>query len=172
MASEPRKSVYLETTILSYLAGRASRDLQIAAHQQSTWEWWNHERHRYELFVSQHVIDELRRGEPTAARRRRELATGLRSLETTTEVHELAQHLVRAHCVPRRATTDALHIAVCAVHSVDFLLTWNCRHIVNLATRPKIEAACRELGHEPPGLGTPDEPMGESGHGRRRRNRP
>ena len=61
---------YIETSMVSYLTARPSRDLVVAAHQQISAEWWERRRQDFELCTSQLVVDEARRGEPEMARRR------------------------------------------------------------------------------------------------------
>ena len=140
-----RPKTYLETTIVSYLAAAPSRDVVIAGHQQVTREWWE-QRNRFELFVSQAVVDEAARGDATVAARRTALLNGIPVLELGTEVYEVANRLLLLRAVPAKAMIDAIHIAVTAVNRVDYLLTWNCRHIANAAVRGKIEQACRAVG--------------------------
>ena len=123
------KSVYLETTIPSYLTARPSRDLLRAAHQGITREWWEDHRGRFDLFASRVVVEEAGRGNPDAARRRLDALDGLPLLEMTEEAFELAQSLLETGVLPRKARIDALHIAVAAVHGMDILLTWNCKHL-------------------------------------------
>lgn len=153
--------VYVETSVISYLAARPSRDLITAARQQLTREWWRHRRPQFDVCVSQLVLDEARAGDPEAAARRAEFLVGLPLLETTREAVELARRLLQAVGLPPQAGADALHIASAACHGVDYLLTWNAAHIANAEYRPRVERTCRAHGYEPPVLCTPDELMGE-----------
>jgi hypothetical protein len=118
--------VYLETTIPSYLTSRPSRDLIIAGHQQLTREWWENRRDTFQLFLSQLVIDEASAGDPAAARERLKALRDLPLLDITPEVTELASRILDSGKIPRKAATDAAHIAIAAVHGMDFLVTWNC----------------------------------------------
>lgn len=149
-----QSSIYVETSIVSYLTARPSRDLVRAAHQEVTCEWWTG-RETYELFISQLVLDEASAGDPGAAALRLLALRDLPLLELTPEAVALAQQLVRRAALPPKAAGDALHIALTAVHGVDYLLTWNCTHIANATMRPKIEAICRGAGFEPPVICTP-----------------
>lgn len=153
-----RAKVYVETTIISYLAALPSRDIVLAAHQQLTREWWDR-RDRFELFVSQAVVDEAVRGDAAAAARRMALLAGIPLLALGGEVDEFANRLLRGNVVPGKATVDAIHIAVAAVNRVDYLVTWNCTHIANAAIRGKIEQTCRGAGLEAPIICTPEELM-------------
>lgn len=155
-----KPSVYLETTIPSYLTAWRSPELLMAARQQVTREWWDSRRGQFELFVSQFVVDEAGAGDPEAAARRLAAIKGLPLLEATEGTDELVQALVRALALPAKAVADAAHIALAVVNGMDFLLTWNCTHIANAAHRATIEEACRRHGFEMPVICTPEELMG------------
>ena len=155
--------VYLETTIPSYLTAWPSRDLVRAAHQQITRDWWDRRRAEFELYISQVVLRECQAGDATAAAERLKFLQDLPLLEQTEEATRLAQALVDRVPLPERAAVDALHVAIAAVHGVDYLLTWNCTHIANATLRDPIESVCRENGYEPPAICTPDELLAEEG---------
>jgi predicted nucleic acid-binding protein len=158
-----KPSVYLETTIPSYLTAWPSRDLVRAAHQQITRDWWDKRRAEFELYISQVVLRECQAGDATAAAERLKVLQDLPLLEQTEEATRLAQALVDRVPLPERAAVDALHVAIAAVHGVDYLLTWNCTHIANATLRDPIESVCRENGYEPPAICTPDELLAEEG---------
>ena len=82
-------------------------------------------------------------------------------LEINDAATELARHLAKAASIPRKASEDALHIALATVHGMDYLLTWNCKHIANAEMRNSVAAACRLRGYEAPVICTPEELMGE-----------
>lgn len=153
--------VYLETTIVSYLASRPSRDLVLAAHQQVTRDWWELRRNDFALHVSQYVIDESSLGDDEVAARRLSYLRGIPLLETRPSVIELAESLVREGVVPRRAAVDALHVAIAAANAMDVLLTWNCAHLANAERIPYMERFIRGCGFAPPVICTPEELMGE-----------
>lgn len=148
--------VYVETTVISYLTARPSRDVILAAHQQVTCDWWEH-RDRFALTASQLVVQEARAGDPTAAQERLDVLTGIPLLEATQEALQLARALLDSGAVPEQAAEDALHIAIAAVNGVEYLVTWNCRHLANATKRMQIEDVCREAGYEPPVICTPEE---------------
>lgn len=152
--------VYVETSIVSYLTARPSRDLIVAGHQQVTHEWWRTHRSRFHLYASQLVIREASGGDPEAADARLRALDGLALLEILPTAVTLSQALVARGALPQKATADALHIAVAAAHGIEYLLTWNCKHIANAEIRPLIERTCRAHGVEPPVLCTPEELMG------------
>jgi len=155
-------TVYVETSIISYLAAYPSRDLVTAARQQITHTWWRERRPGFSVFASQVVLDEAAAGDPHAAGRRMQLLKDVPLLDLTPEVADLASALITRLPLPQRAGADAAHIALAASHSMNFLLTWNCAHIANAELRPRIERICREQGYHPvPVLCTPDELMGE-----------
>ena len=93
------------------------------------------------------------------AARRATLLSGIPVLDLATEVHDLANRLLRTRAVPEKALVDAVHIAVAAVNQIDYLLTCNCTHIANAAVRGKIEQACRAAGLQAPTICTPEELM-------------
>jgi predicted nucleic acid-binding protein len=152
--------VYIETTIVSYLIARPSRDVVIAGHQQVTHEWWDIRRANYELCLSQLVLDEAGAGDAQAAQERLLVLQPLLVLETTTEALDLAKQLLQAGALPAKAANDALHIAVAATQAIHFLLTWNCRHLANAAMRPVIETVCQARGFKAPIICTPEELLG------------
>lgn len=152
-----KPTVYLETTIPSYLTAWRSRELVMAANQEATKAWWDTSRHAFELYISRIVIAEARAGDPEASKRRLAIIEALPELDVSAEVEKLADELLRCAAVPEKAKTDALHIAVATVHGMDYLLTWNCIHIANATLRSKIESACRTIGYEPPIICTPPE---------------
>lgn len=150
-------TIYLETTVISYLTARPSRDVVAAGHQQVTRDWWDTKRHGYSLHISPVVLAEAQKGDPIAAQLRLEVLAGLPQLDVTVPATELARFLVEVLAVPATADVDALHIAVAAVHGMDFLLTWNCSHIANANLRLPLMEACSKRGYRLPVICTPDE---------------
>lgn len=157
-----RPKVYVETSIISYLAARPSRDLVTAAHQLITQSWWRARRPEFDLVVSELVLSEAAAGDPDAAARRMALLKDLPLVEIDKAVADLAGVLIKELPLPRKAGADAVHIAAATCHGTDYLLTWNCTHIANAELRPRIEEVCRERGYAPPVLCTPDEFMGDT----------
>lgn len=149
--------VYLETTIIGYLAMRVSGVLRVAANQQTTREWWENERQNFDLCVSRFVVDECSDGDRVAAEERLAYLEGIPLLEISEDVSSLADSLVASVPLPEKAAIDALHISVAAVNGVEYLLTWNCKHIANPTMRPQIERICRDMNFEPPVICTPQE---------------
>jgi hypothetical protein len=151
--------LYLETTIPSYLVARPSRDVRLAADQVATHEWWDECHQDYEMFISQVVLKEARRGDAGFAAARLERMTGIPVLSDLREAAELAKRLLADRIVPAVAVDDATHIALAAAHGMDYLLTWNCRHINNHRIRARIEQTCETVGLICPDICTPIELM-------------
>ena len=154
-----RRRVYIESSIVSYLASRPSRDVISTGRQQLTHTWWESRRPAFDLVISEVVLKEVRAGDLGAAERRLTFVAELPLLDITEEATELAATLIEQVPLPLAAAVDAAHIAVAAYHGVDFLLTWNVTHIANAALRRRVEAVCREQGYQAPVLCTPDELM-------------
>src|ERR1043165_7945941 len=154
-----KPTVYLETTIIGYLAMRLSRDLLVAANQQLTRDWWDNHRHEYEPVISRFVIEECGNGDPTAAQERSEFLQNLPVLQSTEKVDSLAKALAKGVNLPNKAVVDAYHISAAAANGVEYLMTWNCTHIANAALRHRIDRICRDAGYEPPVICTPQELM-------------
>jgi hypothetical protein len=152
-----KPSVYIESSIVSYLVARPSRDAAMARRQRQTRDWWENRRTEYRLFTARFALREVLRGEPAMARERAASLRDVVLLRTPREVEVLARALIANGPLPDKARPDAVHIAVAAVSGLDYLLTWNCRHIANPRMYPTITRVCREHGFEPPVLCTPDD---------------
>ncbi len=152
-----KPKVYLETSVVSYLAARPSRDLVVAANQQITHEWWHTQRAGFEVYVSELVVQEAGGGDETAAQERLQVLAGLPLLQFSPAVQHLAPTLLAEVPLPPKALADALHVAFATLNGIDYLLTWNCTHLANATLRPHIERVCREQGYEPPVICTPQE---------------
>jgi predicted nucleic acid-binding protein len=157
-----KAKVYIETTIPSYLVARRSRDPIVAAHQQLTRNWWEFRRSAFHLYVSESVLEEAAAGDATLARERVTLLANIPVLAMTSTIIEVAEGLVAAGTIPRKAAVDALHIAVATAYGCEFLLTWNCRHIANAGIRRAAASIVSRRGFELPVICTPEELMGES----------
>lgn len=150
----------METTIVSYLAARRSRNLIVRAHQEITRRWWR-QRSAFDVFASPLVVEEAGRGDMRARSRRHRFLRDLLLLEITDESRAVARRLLAKGPLPAQAEGDALHIGIAAAHGMEYLVTWNCRHIANAWMRPQIEEIIREVGYEPPVLCTPEELLEE-----------
>jgi predicted nucleic acid-binding protein len=154
-------TVYVETTVVGTIAGRVHPDLTIAARQTITRRWWATATSRYRLLISQLVLDECAGGDPMAAKERLEEINALPLVDITEQVRDLADDLMASGAIPASEPRDALHIAVAAVHGIEYLVTWNFKHIANATMRGRIESACRDAGFEPPIICTPEELAGD-----------
>ena len=151
--------VYLETSVVSYLTSRPARDVVVLAHQQMTREWWELRRNEFDLYTSEVVAAESERGDPEAARGRREILRQTRQLSASDAAENLVPVLLSATRLPPKALADMAHIALATVHGMHYLLTWNCKHIANAAVRRTVVKVCRDYGYEPPVICTPEELM-------------
>lgn len=159
-----KQRVYLETTIISYLTAKPSRDLIMAARQAATEQWWREHKPKCEVFISELVADEAAEGDSEASRRRMEILKGIPRLAASDEARALTKLLVKAHALPSTAEDDAVHVALAAANGMDILLTWNCRHIANVVAAPRIRDIIEEAGFAAPTITTPQgllESLGE-----------
>lgn len=152
-----KPTLYIENSIISYLTARPSRDLITAARQQVTFDWWHNRRFDFDLYVSAFVVSEAAAGDPEAAQRRLQAIEGIPAIELTETAAALAERLIREGPLPEKAALDALHIAAAVSGGVEYLLTWNFKHLANAAIRNRIEQVCRSSGYEPPIICTPEE---------------
>jgi predicted nucleic acid-binding protein len=152
--------VYIETSIVSYLTARPSSKLIAAAWQKETVDWWETQKDRFELYISEVVIEEASRGDEAAAANRLAALEGIEVLAINEASIELSKALIDGGAIPQKALDDALHVALASVNGIDFLLTWNCRHIDNAEMKPKIRGIIEKLGYQCPEIATPIELMG------------
>ena len=156
-----KKKVYVETSVISNLTARPSRNVIDLGHQVATCEWWDSCQGEFELYSSAVVDREASKGDAAAASLRREAIAKTKILLVTDEAIRLAELLLQETAVPRTSFDDALHIAVAAINKMDFLVTWNCKHIANAVTMPKIYKVCQSAGHTCPLICTPEQMKGE-----------
>ncbi len=150
------QSVYLETTIPSYLASRPSSQPSIAVDQQATREWWEQERMRFRLFTSAFTIDECSRGDASAAERRLSYLEGIPEVSIPADLNLLEEDIVRLFQLPQKALTDASHLALAIFHKIDYLLTWNCTHLANAVLQKELVEYCSYHGLHIPIVCTPE----------------
>ena len=152
-----KPSLYLETSVVSYLTSRRSRDLITAARQQLTVDWWESQRNEFDIFISPLVRDEAELGDAEAAAARMAALDGLDVFTPGEDAEKLTQSLLKEVPLPKRAEADAAHIAIASAAGADFLLTWNFKHIANPVLRERIAVVCRRRGFRQPVLCTPEE---------------
>jgi predicted nucleic acid-binding protein len=151
------QSVYIESSVISYLVARPSRDVVVAAHQAITEAWWQSQRAEFDLFVSSLVIQEISRGDAAASEKRLQAVDNIPLLATSPEAQRLAEDLLAKGAVPANSEEDALHIAIAAAGGIEFLLTWNFRHINNAQTKAVITTVVESHGFACPILCSPEE---------------
>lgn len=154
------ETVYIETSILGYLTARPSRDLVVAANIEITREWWDKRSGDFQLYSSQAVVKETSQGDLEIASQRLEILSNFALLDLNQSVLELAEQFLERSNLPTKADVDAIHIAAATVHGMDYLLTWNCKHIANAQIQRKLAAISLDLGYELPILCTPYELLG------------
>ena len=155
-----KPKVYLETSFVSYLSGRLSEDLTTLQRQLSSQRWWEYERHKFDLVVSQTVHEECARGDEQAVQGRSAILQETTLLPLTGEILEVAKRLVAPGPFPRKAEADALHVAAATVYGCEFLLTWNFKHINNAQMKRDASRIIEEYGYQPATICTPEELMG------------
>lgn len=151
------ETIYVETTVIGHIAGRLYSDPVVAARQELTRTWWTFATRRYRLLISEVVWQECQAGDPDAAQERIDVIEMLEVLDLNDAVRELARRLIESGAVPATEPRDALHIALAAVHRIQYMVTWNFKHIANASLRARIEAVCRASGCMPPMICTPEE---------------
>jgi hypothetical protein len=156
-----RPSVYIESSIVSYLASRPSRDVVVAARQAISHDWWNSHRHRFDLRISGLVEEEIGRGDGGAAQRRMSWVAGIPSLAVSDAAVELAERLLLGGAIPAGSENDALHVAIAAAQGADYLLTWNFRHINNAERKSAIAGVVESFGFVCPHICSPEELGGD-----------
>ena len=152
-----KAKVYIETSVISYLTSRPSQDVVIAGHQQTTRDWWATYRAQFDVVASQLVVQEASAGDPQAAQQRLAVLAELELLAVTAETIAPAHALVEGGPLPAQAAEDALHIAIAVTNGIEYLITWNCKHLANASMRKDIDRICRLRGYEPIVICTPEE---------------
>lgn len=156
-----KAKVYIETSVISYLTANPSRDIVVSACQQITRDWWEISREHFDLYVSVWVISEVGQGDPEAAKKRLDSLAGIKILAVDEEAQRLAHNLMAELSLPKNAAEDALHIAVAVVSGMDYLLTWNCRHIAHARVAHDVMRYVQSLGYPGTVLCTPQTLMEE-----------
>jgi predicted nucleic acid-binding protein len=155
------ETVYIETSILGYLTARSTKDLILAANIEITRDWWEFRRSTFTLYISKVVLDEVARGDPEIAANRLKILNGVPLVELNQAVQSLATQFLSRSNLPPKASDDAVHIAAATVHGMDYLLTWNCKHIANAQIQRKLEEVSFDFGYQLPVICTPYELLGD-----------
>lgn len=152
-----KPKVYIESSVVSYLVARPSNDLIKAARQAITEAWWADSLHHYSIYVSELVEQEIAQGHPGAAEKRLAITENIPNLSVSQEAQSIAQQLLSMKAIPPNSEEDALHIGIAAANGIEFLLTWNFKHINNASTKTVIRNVIEELGYQCPELCSPEE---------------
>jgi predicted nucleic acid-binding protein len=151
------ETVYIETTIPSYLVSEPSRDVVIIGHQQLTQNWWENEKKKYELFISEIVIEEISRGNPHYSKQRLEIIKDAKLLILDDNITKIAENYMQNFNFPEKLLRDVFHVAYAVYYEIDYLLTWNCKHIANAHFKKQLEIFNNKEGYKTPEICTPEE---------------
>lgn len=156
------QKVYIETSVISYYTSRPSRDLVIAARQETTRELWPVLAGRFDRYISMMVLTEISKGDSSAVDERKKAISDIPVLNITRETEFLAEAIVREGLIPEQFGEDSLHIALASVNGMDYLLTWNFRHLNNALTKTHIGRFIEKQGYVPSVVCSPDELLGDN----------
>lgn len=151
------ESVYIETSVIGYCTIRSNTDLIVAARQAISQAWWQDYLPEFTGYVSTIVLEEIGCGDSKAAEERLKLVADAPVLEVTDTARKLATRLIAKKHLPDNSFEDALHIATATVHGMDYLVTWNFKHINNATTRDRIVEELGLAGYVCPILCSPEE---------------
>lgn len=126
-----KQTVYIETSIISYLTSRPSRDLVTASNQKITYDWWHKSRPKFDCYISDFVIWEIAKGDKDASEKRLKAVEGMKQLEYKPEIEELSYKYMELLKIPQRSYLDSVHLALSVWYEIDYLISWNCKHIAN-----------------------------------------
>jgi hypothetical protein len=155
-----KEAVYIETSVVSYFTSRPSRDIIVLAHQEITRQWWPKAVQRFDVFISEVVVEEAGAGDPGAAKMRLAELKDFQHLELNEKVEKMAQIYIEQLNIPQKAIRDAVHIAVASVHNIDYLVTWNCTHLANAQIIKRLIKINKRHSVRTPIICTPEELMG------------
>jgi len=155
------ETVYIETSILGYLTARSTKDLILAANIEITKDWWEFRRNTFILYTSEAVLDEVAQGDAEISAQRLEILRDFPLLALNQAVQDLAAQFLARSSLPPKAKVDAIHIAAATIHGMDYLLTWNCKHIAKAQIQGKLAEISLDFGYVLPILCTPNELMGD-----------
>lgn len=154
------EKVYLESSFISYLVSNPSENLIVAAHQQISFQWWKQCRNHFDCCVSEAVIREISVGDPNEILKRIEIISGLTVLMASEQAEELTTKILNRNILPKKAAADAAHIAIAATNHIDYVITWNCKHLANAQIIKRIKTLFLEYNIELPYICTPEELLG------------
>jgi len=152
-----KTSVYIESSVISYLTARPSRDVVKSARQAITEEWWQKDRKRFDVFISALVEEEISAGDTGAASQRLDAVKDIPSADISAEAMAIAEELILSGAVPENSKEDALHIGIATANGIEYLLTWNFKHINNAEKKKHIVQVIETLSYQCPSLCSPEE---------------
>jgi predicted nucleic acid-binding protein len=152
-----KRTLYIETTVVSYLTARPSRDLLVAGHQEATRELWPSLTTVYDTYVSALVYEEAARGDAEQAAKRLAAIKPFRMLDIDKDARMLAKKIVTGKGIPSEYPEDALHIAVAAINGIAVVVTWNFAHLSNPFTRMMVRQVVENQGYVCPEICSPEE---------------
>ncbi|HOH29027.1 MAG TPA: type II toxin-antitoxin system VapC family toxin [Candidatus Hydrogenedentes bacterium] len=159
MFSKP--TLYLETTIPSYLLADASRDIVAVARQDITRRWWHRDKNRFDMVVSEVVLKEAAKGDQGAAQKRLAFLEQFHILEATSDIPKITGLYLKGKIVPFGSVEDAAHLAFASIHEIAFVCTWNFKHLANAFALKRLRTLNEQLGLYTPSVCTPEELLGE-----------
>ena len=148
--------VYLETSFVSAVVTDRNDPASLYRRQVSS-DWWQTCRSSHDLFIAEEVLRELSHPDYPHRQAATAMVQDLPLLPITPDVRGLARILVRERVMPGPVAGDSVHVAVATVHGMDYLLTWNVRHLANMNKLQHLQAVCRRVGLIPPLMVTPDQ---------------
>ena len=125
------EKIYLESSVISFKSSRLSDNIDTCHMQLKTKKFWEYAIKRFEIYISDIVIGEIEKGDKTASSKRLKMVEPFKVIEATPEVLKLSEKYIKLLELPVKASLDALHIALACFYKMDFLVTWNCKHIAN-----------------------------------------
>jgi predicted nucleic acid-binding protein len=152
-----KRTLYIETTVVSYFTAQPSRDLLVAGHQEATRELWPSLTTLYDTYVSALVYEEAARGDAEQAAKRLLAIKSFRMLDVDEDARVLAERIVRGKGVPPEYPEDALHMAIAAVNGIAVVVTWNFAHLSNPFTRMMVRQIVENEGYVCPEVCSPEE---------------
>ena len=153
-----KRKIYIETSVVSYLVADMSENIRVSGHQLATHDFWK-SLPEYNVFISDTVVEEASRGDEGKVQKRLWTIRDFPVLEIDAKTQELAIKLVREKAIPEKCPEDALHIAVAATNNIEFILTWNFKHINNPFMMRKISDTVTTAGYSMPIICSPEEFM-------------
>jgi predicted nucleic acid-binding protein len=155
-----KSRIYLDTSVISYFVARPSKDVIQQAHQKLSKEWWRQFHARHQLYISVYVLDEIEKGNKEAAAKRLKAIEGLPILDTSDSVERLAKVILKELSIPEKSRLDGYHLAIAALNSQDYIVSWNFKHMANSRVRSVFKMICSEEGIICPEISSPEEMIG------------